>query len=439
VPRFAVDVTAARESRDLRLVLLGQALSALGTQAALVAVPFQVYVLTRSPALVGLLGIVELGPLAAASLLGGAIADRVDRRRLLLLAQAGEALVAAGLAVATLLGRPPIVLIFLLAGLLAGAGAVVNVARSAMVPGLAGPTRLRSALSLNFGLTQVASIVGPGAGGVLIAWLGVGPTYAIDAVAFVVALAATVPLGAMRPGAAEGPAPAVGRSIAEGLRFVRGNRALLGSFVIDLAAMTFGMPRALFAVLSLTVYHAGAAGTGLLYAAVSAGATVAALTTGWVEHARWLGRIVIGAVLVWGAAIVTAGFVGSLAAAAVLLAVAGAADSVSAVCRSIINQTVTPEALRGRMSSLFMLVVTSGPRLGDLESGLVAAVTSASFAVVSGGVACLASVGAIVWTFPELAAYDGHAEAAGPETDGDEEELAALRAGAGPAASDPPG
>jgi Transmembrane secretion effector len=409
VPRFAVDLTAVRESRDLRLVLIGQALSALGTQAALVAVPYQVYVLTHSAALVGLLGVVELGPLIAASLLGGAIADRMDRRGLLLMAQLAETLIVSGLAAITLLGRPPIVLVFLLAGALAGAGAVVNVARSAMVPGLAGPERLRSALSLNFGLTQVASVVGPGAGGLLIAWLGVGTTYAVDAVAFLVAFLATLPLQAMRPAHAEGPPPAVGRAIAEGLRFVRGNRALMGSFVIDIAAMTFGMPRALFAVLSLTVYHSGAAGTGLLYAAVSAGATVAALTTGWVEHARWLGRIVIGAVLVWGAAIAAAGVVGSLAAAAVLLALAGAADSISAVCRSIINQTVTPEGLRGRMSAVFMLVVTSGPRLGDLESGLVAAATTAGFAVLSGGLACIASVGAIVWAFPQLAAYDGHA------------------------------
>jgi MFS family permease len=414
VPRFAVDLTAVRESRDLRLVLLGQALSALGTQAALVAVPYQVYVLTHSAALVGLLGVVELGPLVAASLLGGAIADRIDRRRLLLLAQFAEMVIVAGLAAISLFEQPPIVLVFVLAGLLAGAGAVVNVARSAMVPGLAGPERLRSALSLNFGLTQVASVVGPGAGGLLIAWLGVGATYAVDAGAFLVAFLASLPLREMRPVPSGAPL-AVGRSIAEGLRFVRGNRALMGSFVIDIAAMTFGMPRALFAVLSLTVYHSGAAGTGLLYASVSAGATVAALTTGWVEHARWLGRIVIAAVLVWGAAIAAAGVVGSLAAAAVLLALAGAADSISAVCRSIINQTVTPEELRGRMSSVFMLVVTSGPRLGDLESGLVAAVTSAGFAVLSGGLACLASVGVIAWAFPQLAAYDGQAQHVGSD------------------------
>lgn len=421
MPRIAVDLTAFRESRDLRLVLIGQVISSVGTQAALVAVPFQIFVLTHSAALVGLLGVVELGPLITASLVGGAVADRHDRRRLLLAAQALVALLAAGLAVAAALGDPSIVVIFLLAGALAGAGSVVNVARSAMVPGLAGPARMRSALSLNFGLTQVASIVGPAAGGLLIAWLGVEATYTVDAAAFVVALGATILLRPMPPAPVDGDPVPVGRSIAEGLRFVRANRALLGSFVIDLCAMGFGMPRALFAVLSLTVYHAGAAGAGALYAAVSVGATVAALTTGWVEHARWLGRIVIGAVLVWGAAIALAGLVPTLAGAAALLAVAGAADSISAVCRSIINQSVTPEALRGRMSAVYMLVVTSGPRVGDLESGLAASVTSAGFAVVSGGLACMAAVGVVVAAFPQLARFDGRKSLA-------EHEAAALAA-----------
>jgi hypothetical protein len=139
---------------------------------------------------------------------------------------------------------------------------------------------------------------------------------------------------------------------------------------------------------------------------VSAGATVAALTTRWLEHVRRLGLIVIGAVLVWGAAIAFAGLVSSLWAAAALLAVAGAADSVSAVCRSVINQTVTPDAMRGRMSSVFSLVVTSGPRVGDIEAGTVASLTSARFSMTSGGLACIAGVGLIVLAFPQLAAYD---------------------------------
>jgi MFS family permease len=184
------------------------------------------------------------------------------------------------------------------------------------------------------------------------------------------------------------------------------NNALSGSFAIDLVAMTFGMPRALFAVLALTVYHAGASGTGLLYAAVAAGGTLAVLTSGWIGHARRLGRIVIVAVLAWGLAIAAAGLVRDIVPAIALLTAAGFADGVSAFCRSTINQTVTPDALRGRMSSVFSLIVAGGPRLGDIESGLVAGLTSAMTSVVSGGLACVVGVGAVFLAFPELVGYD---------------------------------
>src|SRR6185503_19938468 len=203
------------------------------------------------------------------------------------------------------------------------------------------------------------------------------------------------------------------RSIRSGLSFVRRQRPVMAGFVIDLAAMTFGMTRALFPVLSLTVYHAGASGTGLLYASVAAGSTVAALTTGWLLHARWLGRIVLGAVAAWGVFIALAGLVDGIWIAAALFALAGAADSVSAVCRTTMPQTLTPDRMRGRMSSVFGLVVAGGPRLGDIESGTVAALTSVSFSVVSGGLACLASVGLVAALFPQLAAYDGGAIGAG--------------------------
>jgi MFS family permease len=199
-------------------------------------------------------------------------------------------------------------------------------------------------------------------------------------------------------------------SVVEGLRFVRGEQALLGSFAIDLLAMTFGMPRALFPVLSVSVYGAGAAGTGLLFAAVSAGATVAALSAGWIDHAQRLGRIVIIAVVVWGASIAIAGLFTTLWPALVMFTVAGAADSVSAVCRTTINQSITPDAMRGRMSSVFMLVVRSGPRLGDLESGAVGSAVSPRFSVVSGGLACLAGVAAVLAAFPALAAYGSDQE-----------------------------
>jgi predicted MFS family arabinose efflux permease len=403
VARVAVDLTVLRESRDLRLLTLGQACSSLGTQAALVAIPFQVYSLTRSAALVGAVGAIELAPLIAGSLLGGGWADRTDRRKVLLVGQAGVIACAGALTLAALLGPPPVALVLALAGALAGAAAVVNVTRSAAVPALAGE-RLRPALALNFGVAQVAAVAGPGLGGLVIAAAGVGAVYAADTVGFALMLAVTVAMSPMPPPPAR--REPLRRSIADGLRFVRRNRTLVGSFAIDLAAMTFGMPRALFAVLSLTVYHAGASGTGALYAAVSAGSVVAALTTGWLDSARRLGWITIGAVFVWGFAIAAAGLMPSLWPAAALLALAGAADSVSAVCRTTINQTATPEAMRGRMSSVFMLVVTSGPRLGDVESGVAASALTAQAAVVSGGLACVVAAGAIALAFPELAAYD---------------------------------
>jgi hypothetical protein len=404
--RLAINLDALRASRDFRLLAIGQVVSGLGTQAALVAVPYQVFVLTHSAGLVGLLGAAELGPMIVVSLLGGAIADRIDRRRLLLAAQAATIIGAGLLALITFAGRPPVILVFVLAGLLAGGSSLQLTAQSAMVPGLVGD-RLRSALAFNFGSYQLTAVVGPGLGGLLIATLGVGSAYAVDVASCFALVAAALAIGPQRPTERTTAHEPIGASILAGLRFVRSNNALLGSFVIDLVAMTFGMPRALFAVLSLTVYHAGAGGTGLLYAAVAAGATVAALTTGWLEHARRLGRIVIGAVLVWGAAIAAAGLVDTLWAAAGLLTLAGAADSVSAVCRSTINQTVTPDEMRGRMSSVFGLVVTGGVRLGDIEAGSVASLTSAPTSVVSGGLACVIGAGLVVLAFPSLVAYDG--------------------------------
>jgi MFS family permease len=404
--RFVIDLSPLRASRDLRLLIVGELVSGFGTQAVLVALPFQIYLETGSAFLTGLLGAVELVPLIAMSLLGGAIADRFDRRMLLLLVQIGLIAAPAGLAAITFAGDPPLWGLYVLGGALAGFNAVQNVVRSAIIPNLVEPRLLRSALALNFGLYQLTLVVGPGVGGVLIAWLGVGATYVIDAASCFAMVAAVIALAPQLPIGSEGPELGIWRSIGEGLRFVRGNQALMGSFAIDLVAMTFGMPRALFPVLSVGVYGAGAAGTGLLYAAVSAGATVAALTTGWLAHARRLGRITIFAVLAWGAAIALAGLVSSLWPAAGLLAIAGAADSVSAVCRSTINQTVTPDHMRGRMSSVFSLVVTSGPRLGDVEAGAVASATSPRFSVTSGGLACMAGVGLIMLAFPALLRYD---------------------------------
>ncbi len=402
--RVAIDVSPIRRSRDFRLLVTGEVIGNLGTQAALIALPYQIFVISRSPTLVGLLGAFELGPMVVVSLIGGVLNDRHDRRTLLAIAQVGVIAVSCALCLVSLQGHPAVPLVLVLGGLLAGCSALDAVTRSAIVPGMLGGELLRPGLALNYGVFQLMGIVGPAFGGLLIAVAGLATTYAVDAVSCVAMLAAAVAIGSQRPKAA--PRQPVLREVADGLRFVRANRALSGSFAIDLVAMTFGMPRALFAVLALTVYHAGATGTGFLYSSVAAGGTLAVLSSGWVAHARRLGRIVIVAVLVWGAAIACAGLVRTIGPAMLLLATAGWADGVSAVCRSSINQLVTPDELRGRMSSVFSLVVTSGPRLGDIESGVVAGLTSALTSVVAGGVACVLGVGVIVLAFPQLAAFD---------------------------------
>jgi hypothetical protein len=405
ISKFTLDITALRRSRDYRVLEVGAIVSGLGTQAALVAVPYQVYVLTHSTALVGLIGAAELGPTVLVSLFGGAIADRVDRRRILLVAQIGIALSASALAALAFAGRPPVWLIFVLAALLSASGTLDFLARSSMIAGLAGEW-LRSAIAFNFGMNQVTAIVGPGLGGVLIG-AGVGWVYAIDAVSVAATIFAALTIAPQRPHESVRDEPILA-SVAAGLRYVRSSNALLGSFVIDLFAMTFGMPRALFVVLSLRVFHSGAAGAGLLYAAVSLGAAIAALTNGWLAHARWIGRITIAMVLIWGAAIAAAGAVSSLLPAAIFLAIAGAADSISAVCRTTIAQLVTPDAMRGRMTAVFGLVVTGGARLGDIESGTVASLSTPRISVVSGGLACVASVGFVLALFPGLARFDAH-------------------------------
>jgi len=414
--RIAVDVTPVRESRDFRLLAIGQVFSGLGTQAALVALPYQIFVISRSPTLVGLLGLFELGPMVVVSLIGGAILDRRDRRPVLAAAQAGVIVVTVLLFTLSLADhRPPVISILILGGLLGGCAALDGVSRGSIIPGVLGSDNLRSGLAFNYGMQQATGIIGPGLGGLMIAVLGGLPgvhwVYLFDAFSCVGMLLAALAIAPQPPHTSEGHAP-VGEAIVEGLRFVIANKALAGSFVIDINAMLFGMPRALFAVLSLTVYHAGATGTGLLYSAIAVGGTLAVLGSGWVQHVNRLGRVTIAMVLVWGIAIGGAGLVRTIVPAAILLAIAGWADGLSAVCRSTISQTVTPDRLRGRMSSVYSLVVTSGPRLGDIESGLMAGLAGALNAVLIGGAGCILGVGATVIAFPELAAYEADVELA---------------------------
>jgi MFS family permease len=403
--RLIVDVEPLRRDRDFRYLWMGQVVSGLGRQVTSIVLPYQLYVLTGTPLAIGALALVQVVPIMAFSLGGGVVADAVDRRRLLLLTQAGLATASAALAGLAMMAAPPVLAIYAVAFVAAGLGAMDQPARSSAVPRLVPRERLPAALALGQLNFQAAGVVGPAIGGLVIASLGIAAGYAFDVITFGAAIGALLLIAPIPP--AHGAVrPSLG-AIAEGLRFARRRRAILGTFAVDLNAMVFGMPTALFPVLALDVFRVGPAGLGLLAAAPAAGALVGAVLTGWVGRVRRTGRAVLWASAGWGLAITAFGLCTfSFPLALVFLAAAGAADVVTAVLRSAIVQLLTPDELRGRVTSIHILVVTGGPRLGDVEASAVASLAGAQLSVVSGGLLCLVGLVAIVRSFSELAAFD---------------------------------
>ena len=398
---FLLDTGPLRHDRDFRWLWAGQTVTGIGNQITRIAVPFQVYVLTGSTLAIGVLSLFQLVPILVFALGAGSLVDVVDRRRLLLVTQVGLASTSLALFLLALQDSPPVIALFLIAAVSAGLGAVDQPTRASSVPRLVPPERLHAAIALNQLNYQTASIVGPAVGGVLIATVGLPGAYAVDVLSFVAALAALIairplpPLGEVtRPGLA---------AILAGLRYVRQRRAILGSLVIDLNAMIFGMPIALFPILALDVFKTGPAGFGLLEAAPAAGAFIGAIMSGWMARVVRTGWSILLAVAVWGLAITAFGlFTFSFPLALLCLAIAGAADVFSAVFRSTLLQLETPDGLRGRVTSIHTLVVTSGPRLGDVEASVVAAIAGPQFAVVTGGLACVLGVWVVARWFPEL-------------------------------------
>ena len=400
-----VDVGRLRQHREFRLLTVGGLIGGLGRQIAVIALPYQLYVLTHSPLAIGALAVVQLVPLLTFSMVGGAIADTVERRRLLLVSQA--ALLACGVALALIaaLPGPSILLIYAVAFLLGAITAVEQPARSSAMFRVVPRDELPWAISISQVSWNISSVLGPALGGVLIATVGLPGAYFANSLALAFSMLTLLGLAPMPPlGDATRFSVA---AIREGLRYARQTRVLLATFVVDLDAMIFGMPVALFPILSLDVFHAGPEGVGLMTAAPAAGALLGALFTGWVHRVRFQGRAVIVAVAVWGLAIAGFGLATfSFPLALVFLAVAGAADMFSAIFRSTILQVGLPDRLRGRLSALHLTVVTGGPRLGDLEATAVAAAVNAPFSVVSGGLLCVLGLAAVAWWYPELAGYD---------------------------------
>lgn len=409
---LAVDVSPLRVSRDFRLLWFGELISESGHQVARVAILIQVFQLTRSPAAVGLVGLVELLPLVLSSIGAGSIVDAVDRRKLLLATQVGFAGASGILLAGALMGEPPVGLVYGAAALAAAIGGLAMPTRSAMVPRLVGADRLPSAIALGQVMFNATMIAGPAVGGVIVGRLGLSWAYGVDVVTYGATIVAAMLIRPMPP-TPEGAGHRAGfRAIGEGFAYLRGRRVLQSTFVIDLVAMIFGMPRALFPILAEDRFRQGAEVVGALFSALAAGALLGALTAGWVTRVRHQGRAVIIAVAVWGAGITAFGLSrGNLWVALLFLAVAGAADVISAVFRSTILQLSVPDVLRGRLSAVHILVVTGGPRLGDFEAGLVAQAFTPTISVVSGGLATLAGVGLIALLVPQFVRYH-----AGPRT-----------------------
>jgi MFS family permease len=401
--RLLIDITPLRRSRDFRALVAGDLVSVVGSQLTQVAVPYQVYQLTHSSLVVGLVSLAALLPLITGSLIGGSLADAVDRRRLLLVVELLMAACSAGLAVNADTGSA-LWPLFLLPALSAGLSGCDSAARNAVVPSMVRRSDLPAANALFQSLSQVGSVAGPAAAGLLLAGAGIRFVYWMDVAGYLVGVVAVYAISPQRP-AGGGHQPGL-RSIIDGFRFLRGRQSIQGAYLIDINAMVFGMPRALFPALAMTVFGGGASTVGFLYAAPGAGALVGALTTGWVGGVRRQGRAVIIAVIVWGLAIAGFGLVSWLPAALVLLAVAGWADVISAVFRNTIIQLSVTDEYRGRLQGLQMAVVTGGPRLGDLESGGVATAFGNTVSVVSGGLACVAGALLLAWLLPGFRRQD---------------------------------
>ena len=378
--------------------------SNIGTQLTIVAAQLQVFHLTHSSFAVGLTGLVTVIPLIIFGLLGGSIADAVDRRRLMLRTSSVLTVLAALMWLQAALTLDRVSIIYVLVGAQAGVFGIDSSARGAMLPRLIRKELLPAANSLGQISQNTALTAGPLLSGLLVGTLGFPYAYGIDALSFIAILYALVRLPPVPPEA--GASRAGLKSVIEGFRFLLPRKNLMMTFLVDINAMVFGMPRALFPALAVGVFHGGAGTAGLLYAAPSVGALLGAGLSGWSGRVRRQGLAVLVAVGIWGVSIAVFGFARELWLGLVLLAIAGAADMVSAIFRNTILQVATPDSLRGRLQGVFIVVVAGGPRFGDVESGTVASLVSTEFAVVSGGVACLIGLAALSAKYRSFARYD---------------------------------
>ena len=404
--RLAVDVRPLRDSPGFRSLWIGQSIAYVAWRMMLVLVPVQVYRLTGSTLDVGLASLIQFVPLVVFTIIGGGLADTRDRRRLLLLSTLGVAAATAVFVVVTATGRASVALVFVL-GFVAwssfsfGAGAIRS-----LTPRLVPLEQLPAAAALNGLYNNLGLVVGPAIAGVLITAIGFSATYGVSLAGMVLSLFAVIRLPAVPPNE-DAPRMSVG-TIVDGFRYLRTQHIVLSFFIIDTLAMVLGMPQSLFPALAQHVF-ADPASVGYLFAAPAVGAFLISLFSGWAMRVRHQGRAIVVAVTAWGAIIALFGITHTLWIGLVLLGLAGAADQVSAIFRSTIVLTVTPDHMRGRLGGIEFAQVASTPSLGNLEAGVVAQLTSLRFSIVSGGIACIAATLVVAALFPILFRYDAHA------------------------------
>jgi MFS family permease len=393
--RLFVDLRPLRANRDFSLLFYGQLVSLLGSNLTLVAVPYQVYVETHSSLWVGLASLIQLPFLIAGALWGGVMGDRMNRRTLLVINSLVLALLSAGLALNAQWHHSHLAVLITLAALAAGFGGFGGPIRSAAIPKLVPPDQLVAAYSLNQVIYNIASVAGPGLAGLLLAGIGLSACYWFDALTFALLVIFTIFMSSMMPSGQHTGVKML-RAVGDGWRYVRSHATAQAVYLVDLNAMVFGLPRALFPAVALTLYHGGPRTLGLLYAAPGAGALLMAVLTGWLERVRRQGRLVVLVVMAWGGAITVFGLVHVVWVGLACLAIAGATDVISTILRNTILQNAITDEYRSRISSIQMAVVTGGPRLGDFESGLVAGLTTTEFSIVSGGIACIVGALALI-------------------------------------------
>lgn len=397
------DLRPLRASKPFRRFWIGSSLSVLGSQFATFAVSYQVWVITRDPIWVGVVGLASAVPLIAFSLIGGSVADAVDRRRLVLVTTAVQLVVALGLAGQALAGLDSVPLILALVAVSATAIALGAPARRTFTARLLPAELVPAGLALTHLSFQAAMLLGPLAAGLVTAQLSLSATYALDALSFAAGFLGVASLPAL-PSAPGADRP--GRSaIAAGLRFVRRSPEVSGALLSDLAATVLAMPVALFPVLNQERFGGGPTTLGLFLTAVAAGGIGASVLSGRVTRSPRPGRVMLVAAFGWGLTLAGVGLAANLVTVLALLAVAGACDTVSVVSRGSLVQLATPDRYLGRVASMEHLVGMAGPELGNARGGVVAALTSPALSLVSGGLLAALAVAAVAWRRPEVSAF----------------------------------